>query len=168
MSKEKSGDLKKELLEINKFIAKLDPLIRLKAFELLIEDTDANTTKSEGDTVKKGSKAKAIPASSFEEFLKKSEHKTPADALELIVAWLYSQHGTIAITTQMVRTLSNSSGLTIPTRPDATMRVATDKGKKLYARDPKGYKLTVSGELYLKEKYSVSKGSKPVPIEEKA
>ena len=90
------------------------------------------------------------------------DHKQPKNNVLLIVAWLYSQYGVFPITTKEIKDIGNSTGLVIPGRPDNTMRTAKKKGKNLFNQHGKGWRLTVSGETYLREIYSVKKGNKPL------
>lgn len=83
----------------------------------------------------------------------------------VLVAWLYSQYGVYPITSKELKELGDSCGLTIPNRPDITLRQAKASGKNKFTQQGKGWKLTVSGELALKETYSVTKGTTPLPEE---
>jgi len=76
---------------------------------------------------------------------------------------LYSQHGITPITASFCRNISGQIGFTIPGRPDNTMRQAREKGKVLFRQHGKSWLLTISGELYVKEKYGVRKGNKTLP-----
>jgi len=57
-------------------------------------------------------------------------------------------------------------GLTVPQRLDKTLLNAKEKGKALFTRAGRGqFKPTVHGEKYLKEQYSVTKGTQKKPEE---
>ena len=83
----------------------------------------------------------------------------------LLVAWLYGIYGVYPITAKEIKELGDSCGLVIPARPDNTMRKAKKNGKSLFSQQGKGWQLTVSGEMFLKEAYKVKKGNKPLPKE---
>ncbi|MCP4203441.1 MAG: hypothetical protein GY769_16105 [bacterium] len=85
----------------------------------------------------------------------------PSRCLFRIVAWLYLQHGVFPIQVEDLRCIAEDTGLTIPERPDMTMRQARKGGKSLFRRQGKGYRLTVNGEAFIKETYKVLKGKKP-------
>jgi hypothetical protein len=88
---------------------------------------------------------------------------TPNENVYLMAAWLYSNYGSYPITSKEITELSDSCGLIVPKRQDNTMRVAKTakkNGKTMFTQQGKGWQLTVSGEMYLKEKYGVTKGSK--------
>jgi hypothetical protein len=161
--------VKKQLDEINKTITTLDPAIRVAAFNILsplyFEEHVKGTKDDSHDgkkklVVKKQNSNETIDG--LEEFFGQHEHKKPADNVVLIAAWLYSQHGVISINAKTCRDISEQVGFTIPNRPDNTMRQATEKGKKLFRQQGAGWILTTHGELYVKEKYQVRKGNKPV------
>ncbi len=161
-----SDDLKKitdKLIEINKVITKLDPAIRGQAFELLepffFEDA---LQDQKGGGAKKKKKRETL-AEGKEEFFNSNEHDKPKDNVSLIVAWLYSQYGVFPISRVMLDEEASDAGLTIPERSDNTMRQTKQKRKSLFRQKSGGWQLTVAGEAYMKEKYSVKKGNKELP-----
>jgi len=169
MDKEKTAEIQSKLLEMNKLIAKLDPAIRAAAFDIMVpyyfEDKPA-VRKTKVEKIKAGGGASSkedVDVSDLGSFLENFEHAKPADNVMLLVAWLYSQYGARPIQAKEIKELSDASGLVIPNRPDNTMRQAKDKGKGLFSQQGKGWKLTVSGELFVKTTYSVKKGSKSIP-----
>jgi len=83
----------------------------------------------------------------------------------LLAAWLYSQYGAYPVEAKEIKEFADECGLVIPNRSDNTMRQAKDKGKSLFNQQGKGWKPTVSGELYLKNTYNVKKGNKELPKE---
>lgn len=161
-------DAKKKLTAINKIITSLDPAIRAAAFEVLeplFFDEAPATRKTDG-----GKNPKRAPRTASTDdagkFFNSFEHDKPSENVHLIVAWFYSQYGVFPVGTKELREMAGSVGLTVPARPDATMRVAKVKGKKLYQKKATGYQPTVHGESHLKETYSVKKGTKPRPVED--
>lgn len=171
MEDEEIKDLKSKLLDINKTIEKLDPAIRAAAFEIMapyyFADQPAKITAPKKKSPKKESdqKSASVDTSSLESFLENFEHDKPKDNVMLLVAWLYSQYGAYPIHIKEIKELSDACGLVIPNRSDNTMRTAKEKGKSLFNQQGKGWKLTVSGELFLKNTYGVKKGNKSVPSE---
>lgn len=165
--------VKASLFEINEFISKLEPEIRSAAFELLADahfgdgfvskikgETDRNaksTNKNQDDT-----KANTDDLGAF---ISKFQHDKPADNVVLLAAWLYASYGVYPITAKEIKELGNSCGLITPGRSDNTMRQAKKSGKGLFNKQGKGWKPTVSGELYFKDTYGVTKGKKPLPTE---
>lgn len=169
MDKERTAEIQSKLLEMNKLIAKLDPTIRAAAFDIMVpyyfEDKPA-ARKTKEDKTKAGGGASSmedVDVSDLGAFLKNFEHAKPADNVMLLVAWLYSQYGAYPIQAKEIKELSDASGLVIPNRADNTMRQAKDKGKGLFSQQGKGWKLTVSGELFVKDTYKVKKGNKTIP-----
>jgi hypothetical protein len=80
------------------------------------------------------------------------------------MAWWFSQYGSTPITTVQLRAMADEIGATLPARPDTTLSTATSEGKPLYRRSAGGYiPIQPHGELYLKEKYGITKGTKSPP-----
>ena len=171
MEDEEIQDLKAKLLDINKTIEKLDPAIRAAAFEIMApyyftdQSSPSSTPKKTAPTKESAEKSAEVDTSSLESFLENYEHDKPKDNVMLLAAWLYSQYGAYPIHAKEIKELSDACGLVVPNRSDNTMRSAKDKGKNLFNQQGKGWKLTVSGELYLKNTYGVKKGNKSVPSE---
>ena len=166
MDKDIIGDVKKNLLDINKTISSLDPAIRSAAFDILapyyFDDYEAPADESDEEEGKrKRTRGRPAGAGSFAKFMSARDHSKPTDNVYLIAAWIYSQHGAVPITTKHCEKISGETGITIPGRPDNTMRQAKRKGKKLFKQQGKGWKVTTSGELFLQETYKVRKGNKP-------
>ena len=168
MASDKLKQITDKLTEINKIILKLDPAIRSPAFGILapffFEETPG------GDTVTEGGKNEPnkVSTADKEEFFNSFDNNKPKDNVFLIVAWFYSQYGLFPITRRMLNEEASKAGLIIPERSDNTMRMAKHKGKTLFRQKSSGWQLTVSGEAFVKETYSVTKGKKPLPSEESA
>lgn len=162
MASDKIKSATEKLLEINQIITKLDPAIRSAAFDILtpLVFEEEDVSEKPGTAHKK---QKQISTADKEKFLSLFEHDKPKDYVLLIAAWLYSQHGVFPITKALMDEEASNAGLTVPERPDNTMRTAKQKGKNLFRQKNSGWQLTVAGEAYLKETYSVKKGNKPVP-----
>lgn len=167
MAKEKIGDVKKKLLEINKAISSLDPAIRSAAFEILAPYYFEEEAEGQGKRRQKAKKDKLIKPSTDtpEGFFTSFDYEKPSDNVVLIAAWLYSQYGVIPITNNEIKDQADNAGLTVPDRSDTTMRNAKRNGKNLFRKRGNGYQLTVHGEKYVKDTYSIRKGAKPVPAE---
>lgn len=168
MSDEQVKEVTKKLLEINQIISKLDPAIRVQAFEILAPHYFEERLPKKTIVEKKAEKTEKVEKISTEDeatFFSTFSHKKPFDNVHLIVAWYFSQFGNFPITTKLLGQKANDVGLTIPERPDTTMRNAKKKGKNLYRKQGNGYAPTVHGESNLKEVYKVSKGNKTLPSE---
>lgn len=163
MSDEQVKEVKKKLLEINQIISELDPAIRVQAFEILASHYFEEKLPKKTIREKRAEKTEKVEKISTEgeaTFFNAFSHKKPSDNVHLIVAWYFSQFGNFPLTTELLRQKADDVGLTIPERPDSTMRSATKKGKNLYRKQGKGYQPTVHGEANLKKIYKVSKGTK--------
>ncbi|HEX03996.1 MAG TPA: hypothetical protein ENH10_02425 [Bacteroidetes bacterium] len=158
-------DAKKKLADINKTVAALDPSIRSAAFDILaplyFEDHDpAEKDSSDGKTPRR---RKPASSANSEKFFSAHDHDKPKDNVHLIAAWFYSQYGVTPLTKADLIEMGSEVGLTIPDRPDNTMRQAKSDGKNLYRQKSGGWQPTVNGEAYLKSQYSVGKGKKIRP-----
>ena len=170
MDKKPIEHIKVKLLEINEFVSQLDPAIRAAAFEVLrasyfgTKQSKVSKNDDNSDAASDTSDDN-VTAGSLEAFISAYAHKKPADNVALLAAWLYSNYGVYSITAKEIKELGDSCGLILPNRPDNTMRQALNKGKNLFNQQGKGWQLTVSGEIFLKETYKVKKGNKQVPKE---
>ncbi|ODC03190.1 hypothetical protein BFW38_06170 [Terasakiispira papahanaumokuakeensis] len=165
MDKEK---VKTTLLEMNELISKLDPAIRESAFEVMIPYyfKDAPAKHKPQQTQPAVTQPQENPApdnTDIGAFISSFEHDKPKDNVMLLVAWLYSNYGAYPIQAKEIKELGDACGLVTPGRADNTMRQAKRSGKALFNQQGKGWKLTVSGELYLKDTYNVVKGNKEIP-----
>lgn len=172
MNKNDTEEVKAKLLEINKLISQLDPSIRAAAFEILAPYYFSHKqhapvhAKATADTESSGGSATDTPdTSDLGAFISAFDTNKPVDNVMLLVAWLYSNYGTYPITVKEIKELGDSCGLIVPARPDNTMRQAKKNGKGLFNQQGKGWQLTVSGELFLKETFKVKKGNKTIPKE---
>ena len=168
MKDTKIDEAKAKLLEINELIKQLDESMREAAIQLLVplyfhgSDEPRPAVGSSSDNK---NPAKGLPQSTDDlgDFIASFEQGKPADNVLLLVAWLYSHYGAYPMSAKEIQELGDSSGLVIPNRPDNTMRQAKSDGKSLFLQQGKGWRLTVSGEIYLKNKFNVKKGNKPLP-----
>lgn len=156
----KTSDL---LFKINDVVGKMDPALRAQTFDLLVARyLGEQATQAKASTVKANKKQPAeeeeTDTSDLGGFIGSFDTKKPADALNVLIAWLFSRRGSQPFTVNELKELADSCGLTIPSRPDMTLRQSKNGGKSLFIKSGGGWRLTVSGELYIKEIYKVSKG----------
>ena len=169
MNPEKIREIEKKLAEINKVISGFDPAIRLAAFEMLAPhyfDEEAQDRTKKRIAIGKDMGTSGATATDLEKFFGSFDHKKPKDNVLLIASWLYSQYGVVSIATKDIKDYADKTGLTVPTRPDNTMRSAKKNSKNLFRQHGNGWELTVHGEAHLKETYEVKKGSKTRPSED--
>jgi len=170
MSKDNFEEIKKTLLEINEIVSKVDPVIKQSVFNILVGrfisgNKADDGVKGAGDSKSKD-EVKDVNTDDLGGFISTLDTKKPADALMAMVAWLYSQYGSYAMSIKELRELGDSCGLTLPARIDMTLRQAKSNGKNQFTQQGKAWKLTVSGELAIKEAYNVTKGTKSLPEEQ--
>jgi Tfp pilus assembly protein PilV len=171
LNTEKISDAKTKLLEVNDFVKKLDESLRENALKILLPmyfefSTNDSKPKANGNTAANSTvHVNASDTSDLGSFISAFDQSKPADNVALLVAWLYSQHGSIPISAKHIQELGNSCGLVVPGRPDNTMRQAKNEGKTLFQQVGKGWKLTVNGELHMKNVYKVTKGNKSLTSE---
>jgi hypothetical protein len=153
------------LQEVAKLIESLPPEIRSQAFALLTPYiTGHATSESSKSKDPAPTSAERVDTEDRAAFFTKFPHDKPASNVYLLAAYWYDQHGTAGITIDGVRKLANEVGLTIPARPDVTLKGASKNGNSLFTSAGYGaYKPTVHGEAYFKATYAVTKGTKPVP-----
>lgn len=164
--------LLKTLEEVNSVIKNLDPAIREKAFELVADHLGSDLPPARSGEAKAATKAKKktdngdpprqpVDTSSTGAFFGGFDHSKPAANVLLIVAWLFSKYGVFPISTAEIKEIADAVGITVPTRIDMTLKVAKRQKKTLFQKIGKNYRLTVSGELFMKETYGVLKGTSP-------
>lgn len=163
----KSTDIKEatdKLLEMSAVIKQLDESMREAALRILTplyfpDHAVPSKTLPKNNSSLGESASLASDTSDIGEFIESFEQGKPADNVLLLVAWLYSRHGAYPITAKELQELGASSGLVLSNRPDNVMRSAKNEGKSLFTQQGKGWRLTVSGELYVRGKYNVKKGN---------
>lgn len=157
-------DRVKRLKEVDKVIKSLDPAIRAASFELL----ESYITSGDHTSSKTGGKGKGGEVTTSDELFTKHEHKKPHENAMLITAYLYSEYGSEPFSLEEIRKKAKDVGLTIPEKLTMTFKQCKNKGKALYTSTGRGkFKPTVNGEQYLRDTYSVSKGTKQKPSQDK-
>jgi hypothetical protein len=167
MEKKRFEEATERLLEVNKVIAKLDPAIRVSAFELL----KGYVTTGTQSTLSPEGKPKPEPhrgVADLESLIAAHPDAKPNENLQLLTAYWYGNYGATPFTVENLREAATDGGLTIPDRTDMTLKQAKDGGKKLYQSAGRGlFKPTVPGELYLRKTYDVRKGMGTPPTADK-
>ncbi len=165
--KSKTNEVVKKLRELNTIIKSLDPSIRPQSFELLRPVFFSDEPEHERDQRDQQTETagKSTGTHNKEKFFGSFDHKKPSDNVFLIAAWLYSQHGVFPLTSDTIKAVADETGVTVPGRPDMTLKAAQKKAKHLFSKQGAGYKPTVHGETFLKDTYRVKKGNSPIPKE---
>ncbi len=156
MDKLQLKEISEKLHEVAEIIEKMPSEIRLATFNILSpyitgkEQAGPRTPANEDyEGIEK------------EDFFRSFDHDKPADNVRLIAGYLYSEYGTTPFGLEEISAIANDVGITIPERPDMTLKKATHNGKSMFTTSGRGqYKPTVHGEAYLKETYQVRKGNK--------
>lgn len=144
-------------------LSKLPPEVRASAFDLLVSLINPAAEPPPLKDKPAGDKGTLVVGDA-EAFFAKFNHDKPADNVKLITAYLYGRYGTEAFSLAQVRAIATQVGLTIPQRPDMTLKGSLEDGKSLYHSPGKDmYAPTVHGEAYLKKTYSVAKGTAKRP-----
>jgi hypothetical protein len=167
MNKAGFEGLAERLLEVNKIVAKLDPAIRASAFDLLkgyVADEHVKTPPGE-----RAGHVDQRMGPDLEGLISAHPDNRPSENVHLLAADWYGRYGAAPFTVDNLKKAASDAGLTIPDRPDMTLKTAKEGGKKLYQSAGRGlYKPTVPGELFLRKTYSVRKGSgSPLPADKK-
>jgi hypothetical protein len=163
VDKKSFADVEERLLEINKVIAKLDPSIRVAAFDFLKPYVSGGALPSPDP--KKGT-TDHQPAGDVSDLIQKHGDGKPHENVNLLAAIWFSEYGSNPFSLDYLRQQATSTGLTIPAKPNMTLIQAKEKGKKLYGPAGRGlFKPTVIGEAFFKTTYGVRKGTKPPPSE---
>ncbi|XQA62646.1 hypothetical protein ACM9XD_04585 [Xanthomonas sacchari] len=153
------------LLSINEIVAQMDPSVRVSTFDLLTSRFLEQSKVAPAESRKAdSSKSQDTPdTTDLGTFISSFDTSKPSEAVMVLVAWLYSNYGVYPISAKEIKELADSCGLTVPNRSDNTMRGAKNNNKALFTQQSKGWQLTVSGEIYMKDTYKVKKGNTPLP-----
>lgn len=159
MDKKAFDNIEERLLEVNKAISRLDPSIRVAAFEFLKPYISGGTLPSAPDQKKHTSDRQA--SADVTELIQRHGDGKPHENINLIAAIWFSENGTNPFSLEYIRDKATETGLTISARPDMALKQAKEKGKNLFASAGRGlFRPTVVGEAFFKATYSVRKGIK--------
>jgi hypothetical protein len=162
LDKRAFSELQERLLEANKLIARLDPSIRVAAFDFLEPYISGGTVALHVDP--KRPPAEQASQGDASELIQKHGDGKPHENVNLLAAIWFSEYGSNAFSIDYVREKASAAGLTIPASPRMTLKQAKDKGKNLYVPGGRGlFKPTVIGEAFFKTTYGVRKGTKTPP-----
>jgi hypothetical protein len=149
--------------EVNDVIEVLDPAVRHDAFLLLEEYIQGGS--SDSDQMKGGVEIDTEAEGNADRLILGYASDKPYENVKLIAAYFYSLYGRAAIEIEKFRKAANNFGLTIPERPDMTLKQATKNKKKLFAVREGACTPTVHGEQFMRETYGVAKGTMTKPTE---
>lgn len=149
------------LEQANRVIGKLDPILRGDAWAILrpyVTEEEAQPG-SERESSKQRERTPSSN-SSEDELIEKFESEKEADNLWLTFAILFKRHGRGPFSLDLIKAVGKALDLTLPERPDTTIRNST---KKVVRKQEGGYKIQPGGEKFLKETYGVTKGKLAIP-----
>ncbi len=156
-----------KLKEINSIITKLDPEIKLAAFELLRPYILGNLAAHSAVTTTQGlSKVDTLektPVNSGDvrDFYASFNPKKPADSALVLAGWIYTQQGSSAFELGELRGLFDEVGVSSPARLDMTLKNCLRGGKKLFQNAGHGdYRPTVYGENHFKAEMNLRPSKK--------
>jgi hypothetical protein len=164
LDKKVFSEIGERLIEVNKIIAKLDPSIRIAAFDFLKSYISGG--KFTPATEPHKPLATEASAGDVSDLIQKHGDGKPHQNINLLAAIWFSEFGSSPFSLEHLRERAESTGLTIPASPRMTLKQAKDNGKKLYGPSGRGlFKPTVIGEAFFKTTYGVKKGTKSPPPE---
>lgn len=157
-------EIRRRLIEVDKVIRRLDPAIRANAFELFNDYLKGGThTHLSGEGKHKPERPSGDDID-LRTLVEKHGDAKPSDNAFLLTADWYHKYGSAPFTVANIKQAATSAGLTVPDRLDMTLTAAQNEGKKLFQSVGRGsFKPTVTGELYLKKTYTVTKGNGTPP-----
>lgn len=159
MDKKAFADVEERLLEVNKIIAKLDASIKVAAFDYLKPYITGGALPASPEPKKHS--LDPHPAADISELIAKHGEGKPHDNVKLLAAIWFAEYGSHPFTADYLREKATETGLTIPARPDNTLKASKEKGKNLFASVGRGlFRPTVVGEAFFKTTYNLRKGTK--------
>ncbi len=153
--------LQERLEAINLIISKLDPAIKLAAFDLLKPFIMGEVIPPalSLDTEQVGEKIGLSTGGDVRDFYASFDPKKPADSVLVLAAWIYTQRGSASFTLTELNDLFDDVGVSRPARLDMTLRTCTRNGKNLFQNASHGsYRPTVHGENHFKKEMNLRPG----------
>jgi hypothetical protein len=156
-----------KIVEIASVVEKLPSEIRAQAFALLAPYVGDMPPKAklgdDGHTADK-QESGSDDGEARGAFFGRFDHSKPADNVKLIFAYWYGQYGNAPLSLKGLKAIADEVGLTIPDNSRMTITNAQANSKSLFTNAGRGlWRPTVHGEAYLKETYSVRKGTNSPP-----
>jgi len=163
LDKKAFSEIEERILEVNKVIAKLDPSIRVPAFDFLKSYISGGKLPATSEP-HKSPPVDDVSSGSISELIQRHGDGKPHENVNLLAAIWFSEFGSNPFSLDYVREKAADTGLTVPSRPVMTLKQAKDKGKNLYVSAGRAlFKPTVTGEAFFKTTYGVRKGTKTPP-----
>lgn len=160
MDEKELKQIEVKLMVINKVIAKLDPAIKLAAFEFmkpLVLEKSAELPSNKGAKTKDD--VQTPPKGDVRDFYGSFDPKKPSDSALVLTGWFYTQRGSASFTLDELNELFDEVGVSRPARLDMTLRSAMRKGKALFQNSAHGsYRPTVYGENCFKTELNLRPG----------
>jgi hypothetical protein len=155
------------LKKVNGIISKLDPAIRAEAFELLapyVAGGEATEDEpAEGDGEGGAANRKRGVVIDYDMLTEKFESDKDADNAMLSLAICLDRHGRGPFRMSQIKDVAQEFSLSVADRLDMTFKGAKRDGKDVLRKQSDGWKITPSGETWLKTTYGVTRGKKPLP-----
>jgi hypothetical protein len=165
------------LKKTNAVIENLDPAIRADAFALLRDYIAGKTLGGGGGGERKAngedqrthaereSSEPLPPDASEEELIEKYESDKDADNALLCLAILYKRHGRGPFSWKPLKAIATQFNVDIPSALHMTFGAMKRDGQAVLRNQADGWKVTPSGEKWLRKAYGVERGKEPVPTE---
>jgi len=158
------------LTKVNDVIAKLEPAIQSEAFSILKPWVVAEGGDGEAEAGTGGGgetehpKPRGGPVD-YDVLIEKHESDKDYENATLALAIVYDRHGRGPFDLQPINAVAKEFNLTIPKRLDKFLNGAKRDGNEVLRKQAEGWKVTPSGEKWLKGKYGVTRGKKPLATE---
>lgn len=165
---------------VNEVIRDLDPAIRAEAFSILKpyvtgttdldadpedqrDDEDGASSRGRGESHRSARRVQR--ALNLDEMVEKYSSEKDYENARLALAVYFHRHGKGPFDLKHVRALGvNELNLDLPDRIDMSLKRTKHDGKLVLRKQADGtYKVTPSGERYLKETYGATKGRAAPP-----
>jgi hypothetical protein len=171
MNEQEFKDAVDRLNAVNEVVESLDASIRQDAFELLkpyivggvaLADEIGDDGTEEDDTEKPDSRA-GRGTVDFDKLIEVHESDTDHENALVALAIAYARHGKGPYELSVIKAVADEFSLTVPSRLDMTFKRLKRDDKEVLRKQSDGWKVTPSGEAWLKSTYGVSRGKTPPP-----
>jgi hypothetical protein len=160
MDEKELKQIETKLMAINNIIAKLDPAIKVTAFEFLKPLVLGKQIEVPAGKAGRAQDEEHLPPKGdVRDFYGSFNPKKPADSALILAGWFYTQRGSASFTLEELDALFDEVGVGRPARLDMTLRSSMRKGKTLFQNSGHGaYRPTVYGENVFKTEMNLRPG----------
>lgn len=144
-----------QIFRIDRIIRQLDESIRPLAFQILARAAASADTPAAAVIPLALRPQPPLPLAGLPAFAERHAGDTPAQNMLALAAWIHLHDDDNPITPQKIKALAEVCGLSVPRRPDCTLRYASHHNHRLFQRQGYGWLLTPYGRAYVRQTFDM-------------